>query len=199
MTDKELQRLGRGDLLRLLLEQVVAIERTEAELEASKSRNQELEETYERLRKRLDQKDARIQELQKALQELEPLRERAREADRLETELGDSREKVRELKGGYERLRERLDQKDEKIQALRDALQAERKSGGLDLTKVGSIERAALKFNGVFKNAQKSADQYLSNIRTARPATDQTPFLEADGAAETQAGAGSGKPADGVT
>lgn len=172
MTDKELQKLGRGDLLKLLLEQVNTVEQTGRELEDLRDRAEDLEETYERLRERLDQKDARIHELQEAAQELEPLRERAKEADRLEAELESSKERVRELNEVYERLRERLDQKDEKIRTLRDTLQAERENRNLDLAEVGSIAEAALKLNGVFEAAQRAADQYLRSIRAANPAPE---------------------------
>lgn len=196
MTDKELQKLGRGDLLKLLLEQVNTVEQTGRELEDLRERAEDLEETYERLRERLNQKDARIHELQEAIQELEPLRERAKEADRLEAELESSKERVRELNEVYERLRERLDQKDEKIRTLRDTLQAERENRNLDLAEVGSIAEAALKLNGVFEAAQRAADQYLRSIRAANPAPEPP---QGDGKDGTRANDGSDTAADSGT
>lgn len=68
MTDKELRRLGRRDLLQMLVEQVKITEKSRQELAETTEQLRELEQNYERLRKRLDQKDARIHELTDTLQ-----------------------------------------------------------------------------------------------------------------------------------
>ena len=68
MTDRELRRLNRRDLLRILVEQVKETEKSKLELEEVTARLEELEQNYERLRKRLDQKDLRIHELTDILQ-----------------------------------------------------------------------------------------------------------------------------------
>ena len=70
-----------------------------------------------------------------------------------------------ELRENYEKLRNRLDQKDAKIQELRDTLQAERTTRRIELQEAGSIAEAALRLNGIFEIAQKAADQYLENVR----------------------------------
>lgn len=67
MTNKELQKLGRRELLQLLLEQAKEAERLGKLLKESDERLKQLEETYERLRDRLDQKDAQIHELRDKL------------------------------------------------------------------------------------------------------------------------------------
>lgn len=67
MTNKELQKLGRRELLQLLLEQAKEAERLSKLLKESDERLKQLEETYERLRDRLDQKDAQIHELRDKL------------------------------------------------------------------------------------------------------------------------------------
>lgn len=67
MTDKELQKLGRRELLQLLLQQAKESERLSQQLSETEERLRQLEETYERLRGRLDSKDAQIRELKTTL------------------------------------------------------------------------------------------------------------------------------------
>ena len=62
MTDKELHRLGRRELLQLLLEQGREAEKTKQILAETETELHQLQETYERLRKRLDHKDEQIHE-----------------------------------------------------------------------------------------------------------------------------------------
>lgn len=62
MTDKELQKLGRRELLQLLLDQAKETERLREELAAADERARGMEETFQRLRDRLDEKDAKIRE-----------------------------------------------------------------------------------------------------------------------------------------
>ena len=68
MTDKQLQKLGRRELLQMLLEQAKETERLSQELTETSAQLRQLEETYERLRQRLDSKDAQIHELKTTLQ-----------------------------------------------------------------------------------------------------------------------------------
>lgn len=110
MTDKELQKLGRRELLQLLLDQ-------------------------------------------------------AKETDRLSKLLRDTEGQLSQMEEGYERLRERLDQKDAKIHELQTTLQAEREKRETDLSEVGSIAEAALRLNGVFDAAQEAANQYLQSVK----------------------------------
>lgn len=110
MTDKEMHKLSRRELLQLLLAQVT-----------------ETEELKQLLAEREDQ--------------------------------------LLELQENYERLRKRLDQKDAKIQDLKDTLREERTTRKIELQEAGSIAEAALRLNGIFDIAQKAADQYLENIR----------------------------------
>lgn len=114
MTDKELQKLGRRDLLQLLLDQAQEAEQLRQELSAANGRMGEMEETYERLRERLNDKDAQIQELSQSLQ--------MEQEDRISS-----------------------------------------------FTEVGSITEAALRLNGVFDAAQKAADLYLQKVQESNP------------------------------
>lgn len=68
MTDKELQKLGRRELLQMLLEQAREAERLGALLKETEGKYQELQDSYERLRGRLDKKDVQIQNLRATLQ-----------------------------------------------------------------------------------------------------------------------------------
>ena len=76
MTDKELRKLRRSDLLEMLIEQkkIVAsnekqVEKERADRGALERRLQEMDETVQWLRKKLDEKDQTIHELRAALEE----------------------------------------------------------------------------------------------------------------------------------
>lgn len=68
MTDRELQKLGRRELLQLLLEQAKESERLGKQVAELEEQLRQTEEGYERLRDRLDSKDAQIHELEDTLQ-----------------------------------------------------------------------------------------------------------------------------------
>ena len=76
LTDKELRRLRRSELLEMLLEQKKIVAATEKRLadevtkrESVEQQLAELDATYQRLRKKLDDKDQKIHELRAALEE----------------------------------------------------------------------------------------------------------------------------------
>lgn len=110
MTDKELHRLSRRDILQLMLAQ-----------------------------------GKETEELRQVKAELE--------------------QQLEELTQNYERLKKRLDYKDEQIHQLQDTLEKERTNRRIELEEAGSIAEASLRLNGLFETAQKAADQYLYNIR----------------------------------
>lgn len=118
MTDKELHRLSRKDLLQLLLEQ-------------------------------------------------------GRENEEIKRQLAETEEILQRLEENYERLRKRLDRKDEQIHKLRDILQSERTKRKIELSEAGSIAEAALRLNVIFEAAQKAADQYLYNIKMLNGGEEQ--------------------------
>ncbi len=104
MTQKELQKLRRQDLLELLLAQGEEYKRTTAELEECRKKLESLEVTYERVRKRLDVKDAIIHELKESL-----------ETERLEKQIkledaGSIAEASLKLNGIFEAAQEAADQ-----------------------------------------------------------------------------------------
>lgn len=67
MTDKELRKLGRRELLQLLVAQGQEAEKVEQELAQTQENLAKVEEGYERLKNRLDDKDAKIQKLRNRL------------------------------------------------------------------------------------------------------------------------------------
>lgn len=69
MTDKELHKLSRRELLEMLLEQAKEAERLTGLLTETERELHQMEETYERLRDRLDKKDLQIKTLKATLEE----------------------------------------------------------------------------------------------------------------------------------
>lgn len=63
MTDKDLRRLRRQDLLQMLVAQSKEAARLQTELEEEKNERNTLQEGYERLKEKLDAKDALIEKL----------------------------------------------------------------------------------------------------------------------------------------
>lgn len=117
MAEKELHRLRRRELLQMLLEQCEETERLQQESEDTNRQLRELEERYERLLRKLNIKD------------------------------------------------ERLNQKDAKIAKLNSTIEEMRASRAIELEEAGSIAEASLRLNGIFEAAQRSAEQYLMNVK----------------------------------
>ena len=124
MTEKDLRKLRRHDLLQLLLTQGREAAALQEQLAQMQADIEELQAGNERLKGKLNEKDEQL-----------------------------------------ERLKSRLDQKDARIKELEAEKQAWLESRRIELSKAGSIAEAALKLNGVFEAAQRAADQYLYNIR----------------------------------
>lgn len=94
------------------------------------------------------------------------------ESERLQRELDELTMEHEAMSESYERLKsklnvkdERLNQKDAKIAALVNQIKEMKASRFIELTEAGSIAEAALRLNGIFEAAQQAADQYLMNIR----------------------------------
>ncbi len=94
------------------------------------------------------------------------------ETERLQKELKDTQTELDTLQQGYERLKgklnvkdERLNQKDAKIRELKDEIERIRSSREIEINEAGSIAEAALRLNGIFEAAQHAAEQYLMNVK----------------------------------
>ena len=69
MTDKELHKLGRKELLQLLVAQSREADTARQKLAETQEELGQLQETYERLRGRLDDKDAQIRKLREIIRQ----------------------------------------------------------------------------------------------------------------------------------
>ena len=103
---------------------------------------------------------------------LQMLLAQCEETERLQQELEETQRELTDLQDGYERLKvklnvkdERLNQKDTSIARLKDQIEEIQAARQIDLEEAGSIAEAALRLNGVFEAAQKAAEQYLVNIK----------------------------------
>lgn len=104
MTDKELRKLRRHELLELLIVQSKEMAGFKTELDEKTEKLTELGESYERLKGKLDEKDELIEKLKERLDEKDAL-------------IG--------------KLKERLDEKDILIKKLKDARWKELESNGI--------------------------------------------------------------------
>lgn len=141
MTEKELRKLGRHDLLELLVEQSREAARLDAALqekeeefrkalegnERLKEKLNEKDELIEKLKGRLDQKDAEMAQRAAGIEEtMERLKARldekdacmAEEAARMEETFRRLKEKLNDKDALIEKLRSRLDSREAKIEAL---------------------------------------------------------------------------------
>ncbi len=96
---------------------------------------------------------------------LQLLLAQSEEAEQTRQELKETSAQLTLVSANYERLRKRLDMKDEQIRELRETLQTERTRREIELNDAGNIAEAALRLNGIFQAAQEAADQYLYNVR----------------------------------
>ena len=109
MTEKELHRLSRQDLLQLLLAQSKEVSRQRAAIEELKSNAEKDHELIDRLKGKLDDKHA----------SLETLKHRLDEKDETMNKLKADAE---DMSGTMEFLRSRLDEKDAALDAARARL-----------------------------------------------------------------------------
>ena len=138
MTEKELRRLRRQDLLQLLVEQSREAARLQAESDGKSEELAQLDESYERLKEKLNEKD----------DQLERLKEKLNEKD---SQLEKLKEKLNEKDALLEKLKGRLDEKDaliERQEKRLEVLQSDRwerlDSGGTVTDMIARHLKAAL-------------------------------------------------------
>lgn len=112
MTDKELHKLGRRELLQMLLVQAKEADRLAGLLAETEEQLHQLEDTYERLRDRLDKKDLQIRSLRETLEA-----ERHKREIELE-EAGSIAEAALRLNGVFEAAQKAADQYLESVRAM---------------------------------------------------------------------------------
>ncbi len=103
---------------------------------------------------------------------LQMLLAQCEETERLQKELDETTAEYAALQEGYERLKdklnvkdERLNQKDTAIAELKTTIEEMKASRLIELEESGNIAEAALRINGIFEAAQRCAEQYLLNVK----------------------------------
>ena len=109
MTEKELHRLSRQDLLQLLLAQSKEVARQRAVIEELKNNAEKDHELIDRLKARLDEKDETIAHLKRRL-------------DAKDETMNKLKADAEDMSGTMEFLRSRLDEKDAALDAARARL-----------------------------------------------------------------------------
>lgn len=138
MTDKELRKLSRQDLLQLLIMQGREAAALEEQLNEAKYNEKRQFDSNERLRDRIADREETIEHLKEKLTGKD---EKLNAKDR----------EIAELKEQIEMLKEKGISIDSE--------------GAINGTELGSIAEAALAINNVFAAAQKAADMYLASVR----------------------------------
>lgn len=139
MTDKELRKLSRQDLLQLLIAQGREAASIEEQLKEAKYNEQRQFDSNERLRDRIADREETIEHLKEKLTGKD---EKLNEKDR---EIAELKDQIAMLKA--------------------NGFSADG-SGMIDGDRpLGSIAEAALALNDVFAAAQKAADMYLANAK----------------------------------
>ena len=152
MTEKELGKLKRPDLLALLVAQAREAAALQERLEETEhSLAQEVQQN-ERLREKLNDKDEQIERLREKLNDKDELMERLKE-------------RLNEKDEQIERLKSRLDEKDRRLTLL--GAQVEELISGQFLSMDGaqSLTEVSVKIELMLRAAQKAADRYLGEIR----------------------------------
>ena len=113
MTEKELHRLSRQDLLQLLLAQSKEVSRQRAAIEELKSNAEKDHELIDRLKGKLDDKDASLETLKHRLDEKdETIAHLKRRLDAKDETMNKLKADHEDMAGTVEFLRSRLDEKD---------------------------------------------------------------------------------------
>lgn len=138
MTEKELGKLKRPDLLALLVEQVREAAALQERLEETEDRLAQAVQQDNRLRAKLDEKDEQIERL---------------------------KERLDEKDAQIERLKGRLEEKDRRLSLL--GAQVEELIAGqfVSMDGVQSLTEVSVKLELMLRAAQKAADRYLQNIQ----------------------------------
>lgn len=154
MTEKELHRLRRHDLLQLLLAQGREAAQLQGQIDDMTAELNDLHETNSRFIGRMDDKDAQIEKLKRRLNEKDA---------QVET----FKERLKDKDAQIDRLKGRLDQKDLQMEELKKVIEEYRSGRIFEIDGKISIADVAQKLEGIFGAAQKAVDQYLGEIHRA--------------------------------
>lgn len=151
MTEKELHKLRRHDLLQLLLAQGREAAQLQTRIDEMTAKLEEVQEMNGRFVGRLDDKDAQIGKLKGRLDEKD-----------VQVKLFKERLKEKDIR--IEKLKDRLDQKDVQIEELRKVIEEYRSGRIFEMGGQVSLGDVSRKLEGIFAAAQKAVDQYLENV-----------------------------------
>lgn len=151
MTEKELHRLRRQDLLQLLLAQGKEAAQLQSSLDEAEEQLGELQETKERFIGRMDDKDAQIEKLKKKLDEKDV------QIEKFKGRLDEKDAQIARLKG-------RLDEKDLKIQGLEAKLDDYLTRRRSEFDQAESIAEIGARLGNIFALAQKAVDRKLEAV-----------------------------------
>lgn len=142
----------------------------------------ELVEIIYRLRQALDEKDAALGDCQKRLAEKRALDEQNALTEAMKSEL---RAAVDELRDDVSRpMRAQIDA----LQSERDALKKALNTRNTAWTNAGSLAEAVVAVNRLMEDAQRAADQYLTDVKESeRAAADVIANAQAEAARIVQA------------
>ena len=158
MTDKELKRMGRAELMELL---IAGGRERDALAEQADELNRQLSELREQKAEDSIQLALVQQHLEDARKERDALQEKAEEERQ---ELVSVREELKREREQTAALREALSERDNALAEARETFDS--LSGRvIESGQAGTLADAALQISGVFEAAQKAADQYLLNIK----------------------------------
>ena len=154
MTEKQLHKLRRQDLLQLLVAQGKEAAQLQARLDEAAEELKDLQDTRTKFIERMDDKDAQIEKLKPRLDEkdarIEKLTARLNEKD-----------------ARREKLIGRLNEKDARIGQLTAEIEQYRSGEILGFEGDPSIDEVGQKLNAVLRAAQKAVAQYLDGARAA--------------------------------
>ena len=153
MTENDLHRMRRRDLLELLLEQAKENADMQEKVQRAETTRAEVELNNEKLKLKLDEKDMQLENLK------EKLNDKDAQIENFKEKLTDKDEQI-------EHLKSRLDEKDKKIAEMTEDRRIVKEE-------IGSIAEASLLLNKVFAAAQAAADQYLYNVKQACGRADE--------------------------
>lgn len=152
MTDKELKKLSREDLLQLLIMQGHEAASIEEQLNEAKYNERRQFESNERLRDKITDREETIEHLKEKLAAKDvKLNEKDAKLNEKDEKLNAKDKEIAELKSQIEQL---------KAKGF-----AVSEDGLIQGRELGSIAECALALNDVFAAAQKAADMYLANAK----------------------------------
>ena len=161
MTEKQLHKLRRQDLLELLLAQGREAAQLQAQLDETTEQLNALKDTRTRFIGRMDEKDAQIEKLKPRLDEKDA------QIEKLTARLNEKDARIEKLIG-------RLNEKDARIRELTTEIEHYRSGEILGFEGDPSMEEVSAKLNAVFKAAQKAVNLYLDSVRE----THDTDYIE---------------------